>query len=50
MLAGHLYGKRYSRIQIVAVALLTIGIIMAAWYDAQEKVQNYPLAFRGLIY
>ncbi|KAI0478672.1 UAA-domain-containing protein [Xylariaceae sp. FL0804] len=37
MLAGSLYGKRYSRIQVVAVLLLTVGVITAAWSDAQAK-------------
>ncbi|KAL1873825.1 hypothetical protein VTK73DRAFT_709 [Phialemonium thermophilum] len=37
MLAGSLYGKRYSRIQVVAVLLLTVGVVMAAWSDAQTK-------------
>ncbi|KAI8629293.1 UAA transporter family-domain-containing protein [Xylariaceae sp. FL1651] len=37
MVAGGLYGKRYSRIQVVAVVLLTIGVITAAWSDAQVK-------------
>lgn len=37
MLAGSLYGKRYSRIQIVAVLLLTVGVGTAAWSDAQSK-------------
>ncbi|KAK1757707.1 UDP-N-acetylglucosamine transporter [Echria macrotheca] len=37
MLAGSLYGKRYSRIQIIAVLLLTVGVITAAWSDAQTK-------------
>lgn len=35
--AGYLYGKRYSRIQVVAVLLLTVGVVMAAWSDAQAK-------------
>lgn len=43
MLAGSLYGKRYSRIQVVAVLLLTVGVITAAWSDAQTKV-NPPLS------
>src|SRR6187402_2411981 len=38
MLAGSIYGKRYSRIQVVAVLLLTVGVITAAWSDAQSKV------------
>jgi solute carrier family 35 (UDP-xylose/UDP-N-acetylglucosamine transporter), member B4 len=39
MIAGGLYGKRYSRIQVVAVLLLTVGVITAAWSDAQAKVR-----------
>lgn len=38
MLAGSLYGKKYSRVQVVAVLLLTVGVITAAWSDAQTKV------------
>ncbi|KAF4828555.1 UDP-N-acetylglucosamine transporter yea4 [Colletotrichum siamense] len=37
MIAGSLYGKKYSRIQIVAVILLTLGVITAAWSDSQSK-------------
>ncbi|KAI5462935.1 UAA transporter family-domain-containing protein [Mariannaea sp. PMI_226] len=37
MAAGYLYGKRYTRMQIIAVILLTLGVIMAAWSDAQAK-------------
>ncbi|KIH95269.1 solute carrier family 35 (UDP-xylose/UDP-N-acetylglucosamine transporter), member B4 [Sporothrix brasiliensis 5110] len=37
MIAGFLYGKRYSRIQILAVILLTVGVVVAAWSDAQSK-------------
>ncbi|KAJ4290160.1 golgi uridine diphosphate-N- acetylglucosamine transporter [Collariella sp. IMI 366227] len=37
MIAGSLYGKKYSRIQITAVLLLTVGVITAAWSDAQTK-------------
>jgi drug/metabolite transporter (DMT)-like permease len=35
---GYLYGKRYSRIQVTSVVLITTGIILAAWSDAQTKV------------
>ncbi|KAI9171897.1 LOW QUALITY PROTEIN: UDP-N-acetylglucosamine transporter yea4 [Paramyrothecium foliicola] len=38
MAVGYLYGKRYSRIQALAVILLTLGVILAAWSDAQAKV------------
>lgn len=48
MAAGYLYGKRYSRIQVLAVLLLTIGVIMAAWSDAQTKVP--PDAESGIYY
>ncbi|EPE03257.1 udp-n-acetylglucosamine transporter yea4 [Ophiostoma piceae UAMH 11346] len=37
MIAGFSYGKRYSRIQVLAVILLTIGVVIAAWSDAQSK-------------
>ncbi|KAJ3551494.1 hypothetical protein NPX13_g11348 [Xylaria arbuscula] len=37
IVAGSLYGKKYSRIQVTAVVLLTIGVITAAWSDAQTK-------------
>ncbi|KAI4869298.1 UAA-domain-containing protein [Hypoxylon rubiginosum] len=37
MMAGSLYGKRYSRIQVVAVLLLTVGVVTAAWSDSQSK-------------
>jgi len=50
MLAGSLYGKKYSRIQVVAVLLLTVGVIIAAWSDAQTKVRllstNTPIPIR----
>lgn len=38
MVAGWLYGKRYPRVQVGAVVLLTVGIIVAAYSDAQAKV------------
>lgn len=37
MLAGFLYGKRYPRIQVIAVILLTVGVVTAAWADSQTK-------------
>lgn len=44
IVAGSLYGKRYSQIQVTAVVLLTIGVITAAWSDAQTKVRWSSLA------
>ncbi|KAF7544767.1 hypothetical protein G7046_g9719 [Stylonectria norvegica] len=40
MAAGYLYGKRYPRVQVVAVVLLTLGVILAAWSDAQTKTKG----------
>ncbi|KAI8227677.1 hypothetical protein K4K57_008393 [Colletotrichum sp. SAR 10_99] len=44
MIAGSLYGKKYSRIQIVAVILLTLGVITAAWSDSQSKYKQVSWA------
>lgn len=35
--AGYLWGKRFSRTQVFAVTLLTIGVVVAAWSDQQSK-------------
>src|SRR3569833_2394495 len=40
MITGYMYGKRYSRIQVVAVLLLTLGVVTAAWSDAQAKTST----------
>jgi UDP-xylose/UDP-N-acetylglucosamine transporter B4 len=40
MAAGYLYGKRYTQTQVVAVFLLTLGVILAAWSDVQAKVRS----------
>ncbi|KAL8712425.1 MAG: hypothetical protein Q9220_003273 [cf. Caloplaca sp. 1 TL-2023] len=37
MLTGFIWGKRYTPVQILSVALLTVGIIIAAMADAQSK-------------
>ncbi|UNI15289.1 golgi uridine diphosphate-N- acetylglucosamine transporter [Purpureocillium takamizusanense] len=37
MIAGYLYGKRYSRTQALAVVFLSFGVVLAAWSDAKEK-------------
>ncbi|KAF5231573.1 hypothetical protein FAUST_9209 [Fusarium austroamericanum] len=37
MAAGYLHGKRYTQTQVIAVFLLTLGVILAAWSDAQAK-------------
>jgi UDP-xylose/UDP-N-acetylglucosamine transporter B4 len=40
MIAGYLYGKRYARLQAIAVIFLSVGVVLAAWSDAQEKVSH----------
>lgn len=35
---GWMAGKRYSRVQVGSVAVLTIGVVVSAWADAQAKV------------
>lgn len=48
MVAGYFYGKRYSRVQAMAVVLLSVGVVLAAWSDAKEKVRRYP-AFETIL-
>ncbi len=38
LIAGYLWGKRFSRLQITSVILLTVGVIIAASSDAKSKV------------
>ena len=38
--AGYIWGKRFSRIQVFAVTLLTVGVVVAAWSDQQSKVSS----------
>lgn len=42
MVAGFLYGKSYTRTQVVAVILLTMGVTLAAYADSQGKVSYAP--------
>ncbi|KAL7785143.1 UAA transporter [Trichoderma ceciliae] len=37
MAAGYLCGKTYSRVQVFAVFLLSIGVSLAAWSDSKDK-------------
>lgn len=43
--AGYLWGKRFSRMQVFAVTLLTVGVVIAAWSDQQSKVGHDILSF-----
>jgi drug/metabolite transporter (DMT)-like permease len=38
--AGYLTGKRYSSLQVLSVLLLTLGVMISAFADAQAKVNN----------
>jgi UDP-xylose/UDP-N-acetylglucosamine transporter B4 len=38
MVVGWIWGKKYSRGQIVGVMMLTVGVVIAAMADAQAKV------------
>lgn len=41
--AGWLTGKRYSRLQVISVLVLTVGVVISAWADALSKVRaSYP--------
>jgi len=51
--AGYLWGKRFSRMQVFAVTLLTVGVVIAAWSDQQSKQevvesQTLPPFSKGL--
>ena len=39
MLAGVVRGKRYSKLQVSSVVLLTIGVLVSAWADSMSKVR-----------
>lgn len=43
MIVGFLWGKRYSRGQVIGVIMLTVGVIVAAMADAQSKVNRVDL-------
>ncbi|KAG5956185.1 hypothetical protein E4U58_006721 [Claviceps cyperi] len=56
MVAGYLNGKRYSRVQALAVMFLSCGVVIAAWSDAQEKSKvasngnnTHPIMNTGLL-
>ena len=40
MLAGVIRGKRYSKLQVLSVALLTIGVLVSAWADSESKASR----------
>jgi drug/metabolite transporter (DMT)-like permease len=46
MAAGWLRGRWYSPIQVLSVAILTVGVIVSAWADAESKVCHGPQRVR----
>lgn len=40
MVIGWLWGKRYSRVQVFSVIVLTAGIVVAAMADSSGAVRN----------
>lgn len=44
MAAGWLRGKKYSSLQIFSVAILTLGVMVSAWADAQSKGKKMDTA------
>lgn len=43
MLAGVIRGKRYSKLQVGSVAILTVGVLVSAWADSLSKVRVGPV-------
>lgn len=41
MLVGYVSGKRYSRVQVFSIAILTVGVVVAALSDARSKVSVF---------
>ena len=39
--AGWLRGRRYSKIQLFSVIMLTLGVIQSAWADAASRVSHF---------
>lgn len=39
MLAGWIKGKTYSWLQVISVVILTVGVLISAWADAESKVR-----------
>lgn len=48
MAAGWLRGKRYSRLQVLSVAILTLGVMVSAWADAESKVKAQEVNNKNL--
>lgn len=44
MIAGTLRGKRYSRLQVLSVVVLTFGVLTSAYADSESKVSAFEEA------
>ncbi|KAI7603576.1 hypothetical protein KC343_g14468 [Hortaea werneckii] len=40
MLAGVIRGKKYSTLQVLSVALLTLGVLVSAWADSERQIDD----------
>jgi dolichyl-phosphate-mannose-protein mannosyltransferase len=49
MIAGYLRGKKYTPVQIFSVAVLTVGVMVSAWADAQSKVRVSVLQIGSML-
>lgn len=49
MAAGMLRGKKYSTLQILSVIILTLGVLVSAWADSEDKVSCLMLKRQALI-
>jgi UDP-xylose/UDP-N-acetylglucosamine transporter B4 len=46
MLAGVVRGKRYSKLQVTSVVILTVGVLVSAWADSMSKVSpNFEVRY-----
>jgi len=43
MLAGVIRGKKYSTLQVLSVALLTLGVLVSAWADSEGKGKSMTM-------
>ena len=44
---GWLYGKKYSSVQIFSVVVLTVGVVISAWADAESKGKDTSMSLTG---
>lgn len=47
MLAGVIRGKKYTALQVLSVAVLTLGVVVSAWADSEGKVSHSSIDWLG---